>query len=112
MNCSNFHSTHKIYGDVGKDSLYFALSLNDTDYRGHIRCWDIGLSVNYPLDIINININIPKKLPIPDSSKIDVVYFTLPASLPVIMSPLLFLVEFVLLSVTPSSVPATEEKGG
>ena len=79
---------------------------------GHIRCWDIGLSVNYLLGIINININIPKKLPRPDSSKIDVVYFTLPASLPVIMSPLLFLVEFVFLSVTPSSVPATEEKGG
>ena len=77
---------------------------------GHIRCWDIGLSVNYLLGIININI--PKKLPRPDSSKIDVVYFTLPASLPVITSPLLFLVEFVLLSVTPSSVPATEEKGG
>ena len=112
MNCSNFHSTHKIYGDVGKDTLYFALSLNDTDYRGTYQVLGYWAECKLPARHHNIYINIPKKFPRPDSSKIDVVYFTLPASLPVIMSPLLFLVEFVLLSVTPSSVPATEEKGG
>ena len=112
MNCSNFHSTHNIYGDVGKDTLYFALSLNDTDYRGTYQVLGYWAECKLPARHHNININIPKKLPRPDSSKIDVVYFTLPASLPVIMSPLFFLVEFVPLSVTPSSVPATEEKGG
>ena len=40
VNCSNFHSTHNIYGDVGKDTLYFALSLNDTDFRGSLNMND------------------------------------------------------------------------